>query len=93
MIRFLVIALVLTTITLSSCRPKTYQHDVDLQFVVEQGHEYAHRFLTIDAKRQTMTRYEFLLDLKTRQQQLAEDVGVDYADAFIKAFIDSAKID
>ncbi len=84
--------LLIFTVSIAGCRPKAPHYDADMQFVVDQGHAYAHRFLNIDPKRQVMKRYDFLLDVKTREQQLASEIGPEYAEAFIKAFNDSVHI-
>ena len=81
-----------TLILTSGCQHARQENTVDLQFIVEEGYKYADRYKFIENGKNQMKIYNFLLDVKTREQKLRDEVGDDYADAFITAFNDSAHV-
>lgn len=74
------------------CKSGRQDETVDVQFLVEEGYKFATRYNSIRQSKNQMKIYDFLLDVKTREQRLRDEVGSEYADAFISAFNDSAHI-
>lgn len=77
---------------LYGCKTGSQNDAVDLQFLIEEGYQFASRYNSIKKTNNQMKIYDFLLDVKTREQRLRDEIGDDYADAFITAFSDSSHI-
>ena len=84
--------LIVTLSMLFSCKTGRQDESADLQFLVEEGYKFATRYNSIKQSSNQMKIYDFLLDVKTREQRLRDEIGSEYADAFITAFNDSAHI-
>ena len=83
---------VLALILSSGCKSGRQENAPDLDFLVNEGHKFAARYNSIKRSNNQMRIYDFLLDVKSREQRLREEVGNDYADVFISAFNDSAHV-
>ncbi len=79
------VALLATVYSLSGC---TTADDRNRQAAVAAGYEFAGIY--IDTEMTDMQRQKFLLDIRAREHRLRTDFGDDIADAFVKAFSDSA---
>lgn len=87
---FLIAYSILLSASTVGCKRET-RHSVDNDYLIELGYQYASEYNKL-LEGDELTRQNFLLDVKTRQERLRQEVGRHQADIFSKAFADSAHI-